>query len=144
MINGLAEFTRLVMLVIQRLHNTCVPSFKASTDDVVHSHHVTVSMCRQHSYANLLEQTMPALVERLAASDVRLRRALPPHLHDITGVADVDYARGEELPTLERVFREALGEGVRRLTTDAIPAAVDAMAREFMRTALPPLLSDCK
>ncbi|GMT09449.1 hypothetical protein PFISCL1PPCAC_746, partial [Pristionchus fissidentatus] len=116
---------------------------QARTDASVHSLHVTISVGRQWTFSNYFQKLLPAAMEAFTTDRVKLRKQLPAGLLDMTGVAELPdgYPLGEAgermTSTLDRhmsKFRSFV-DGMRE-------SGVDLMAREFMRTALPPLLSN--
>lgn len=65
--------------------------FQAYTSDK-HSHHVTVSVCRQFTYYDFINKTMPQLLEQLMQNFVDFRKGLPSFFYDMSGVADINYS----------------------------------------------------
>uniref|UniRef100_A0A915DGW4 Bifunctional lysine-specific demethylase and histidyl-hydroxylase n=1 Tax=Ditylenchus dipsaci TaxID=166011 RepID=A0A915DGW4_9BILA len=51
---------------------------QAKTDAKVHSHHVTVSVCRNFTFSNLLETGLAQYLQNMLESDRQLRTSLPP------------------------------------------------------------------
>lgn len=62
----------------------------ANTDANHHSLHVTVSVCRRVSYADLLDKLVPELLDVVADQQVKMRQSLPVNALDFAGVADAD------------------------------------------------------
>ncbi|KAH7730243.1 CBN-JMJC-1 protein [Aphelenchoides avenae] len=106
-----------------------------------HSLHLTVSVCREFSFTNLLESLVPELVSGVAQQLTQMRRSLPPSMLDMAGVLEANYdneeALGEKLAEPMLAFMSTIKNSL----VNFIPASVDIMAREFMKTALPPLLT---
>jgi Cupin superfamily protein len=124
----------------------------STSDSTLHSHHVTVSACRagNFTFSHLLRTGLQQLLEQWETSELSLRRSLPPLLLDMGGVAEVDYAEnGEEEgdggTALEKKLWGPLGRVLKTAGVDVkkgLPAFVDSVAREFMKTALPPMLTE--
>ena len=72
-------------------------TFQARTGPDSHSHHVTISVCRQHAYADFLELATDEFVQMLTNNSTKLRAALPPLLLDMGGVAKMNYSNSEAL-----------------------------------------------
>ncbi|GMR57866.1 hypothetical protein PMAYCL1PPCAC_28061, partial [Pristionchus mayeri] len=116
---------------------------QARTCDKTHSLHVTVSVGRQWTAANLLQKLLPPALEAFTAARTKLRRQLPPGLLDMTGVADLpgeypleEAAESKLLDPLDRHVSQ-----FRQFVAQMRESGIDLMAREFMRTALPPVLT---
>uniref|UniRef100_A0A914X7S5 Bifunctional lysine-specific demethylase and histidyl-hydroxylase n=1 Tax=Plectus sambesii TaxID=2011161 RepID=A0A914X7S5_9BILA len=115
----------------------------ANTDPHHHSLHVTVSVCRRVSYADLLDKLVPDLLDVVADQRVELRRSLPVNALNFAGVADADL-RTEKYGTERKAFETSLRSMMNFVTdhvTQLTDAGYDMMAREFFKTALPPKLT---
>ncbi|KAI1720601.1 cupin superfamily protein domain-containing protein [Ditylenchus destructor] len=114
---------------------------QAKTDSQIHSHHVTVSVCRNITYSHLLENGLTQYLETMTDRSQQLRKSLPPMLLDMIGTADVDYSSEEHFEKkLVHPCRQFLKSMVNKFA-QFLPSLVDLSAQEFMRTALPPLLT---
>ncbi|PIO74428.1 cupin family protein [Teladorsagia circumcincta] len=67
----------------------------ATTDDDVHSLHITISSGRLWTFADLLEKIVPEAVTSLAKNRWKLRKSLPVGMLDMNGVAEIDYRMEE-------------------------------------------------
>ncbi|VDM53589.1 unnamed protein product [Angiostrongylus costaricensis] len=114
---------------------------QATTSDDVHSLHITISSGRQWSFADLMDILVPEAITTLAKNRWMMRKSLPVGMLDMGGVADIDYRLDEHFEvkwkaaldrhmTALRIFLKELGDG-----------GIDIMAGEFMKTALPPMLT---
>ncbi|KAI6190333.1 Bifunctional lysine-specific demethylase and histidyl-hydroxylase [Aphelenchoides bicaudatus] len=113
----------------------------AKTDSKHDSLHVTISVAQKHSYSNLLENVVTKLLEAKIEEIPQLRKSLPPDVLDICGVSDSTYENDNCLPNLETpiaIYLQQFQIGL----SDTIQSAVDDLGRDFMRKALPPLLTD--
>jgi hypothetical protein len=70
---------------------------QAHTSSDTHSHHLTISVCRRHSYANFFERASEEFINMLTDKSKRLRAALPPLLLDMGGAANLNYTGNESL-----------------------------------------------
>ncbi|KAI1719545.1 cupin superfamily protein [Ditylenchus destructor] len=114
---------------------------QAKTDAQIHSHHVTVSVCRNFTYSHVLQNGLTQYLEAMTERSQQLRKSLPPMLLDMIGTADVDYSSEEHFEKkLVHPCRQFLKSMVNNFS-QFLPSLVDLSAQEFMRTALPPLLT---
>ncbi|KAK6015611.1 cupin family protein, partial [Ostertagia ostertagi] len=67
----------------------------ATTDDDVHSLHITISSGRLWTFADLLEKIVPEAVTTLAKNRWKMRKSLPVGMLDMNGVAEIDYRMEE-------------------------------------------------
>ncbi|VDN06892.1 unnamed protein product [Thelazia callipaeda] len=100
-------------------------------DESIHSLHLTISVGRNITYADLLEEIVPPAISIFANKQVDIRKSLPLRYLDMTGVLDCNYVIGAE----------AVSSNFCNFLKNLNETAVDIMAREFMRTALPPMLT---
>ncbi|CAJ0961064.1 unnamed protein product, partial [Mesorhabditis belari] len=114
---------------------------QASTCKQTHSFHVTISVGRHHSFADMLEKLMPIALTQLGDKRVKLRQGLPPGYLDMTGIAELDYKNEEHEDEKLTIPMAGHMSALNRSVRQAVPFAVDFMAREFMKTALPPMLT---
>ncbi|GMS79167.1 hypothetical protein PENTCL1PPCAC_1342, partial [Pristionchus entomophagus] len=116
---------------------------QARTSPSVHSLHVTVSVGRQWTFSNLLQKMLPAAMEAFTMDRVKLRKQLPAGLLDMTGVAELpdDYPMAEAAESKLHSPLDRHMSKFRSFVAGMRESGVDLMAREFMRTALPPLLT---
>ncbi|CAI2303209.1 unnamed protein product [Caenorhabditis sp. 36 PRJEB53466] len=116
---------------------------QARTDDNVHSLHVTVSTGRKWSFADLMEKVVPEAVGALSENRQKLRRGLPIGLFDMGGVVDLDYSQEDHFVEKFKIVVDRHMSMLRNLVADGLlESAVDSMAKEFMKQALPPLLTE--
>ncbi|CAP31037.1 Protein CBR-JMJC-1 [Caenorhabditis briggsae] len=116
---------------------------QARTDKKVHSLHVTVSTGRQWSFANLMEKVIPEAVGALTEERHKLRRGLPIGLFDMGGVVDLDYSQEEHFTEKFKIVVDRHMSRLRNLVADhLLDSSVDSMTKEFMKQALPPILTD--
>ncbi|VDK60548.1 unnamed protein product [Anisakis simplex] len=111
------------------------------TDASTHSLHLTVSVCRRDAFVDLLEKFLPVAISSLADETLSMRRSMPTRYMDMCGVLPLKYALEKKakpkiLSVLEKQL-DALKQGV----SDAYESAIDMMAREYLKTAIPPLLT---
>lgn len=52
---------------------------------------LTVSVCRNVTYADLLERVIPPALSNFAEQNVNIRKSLPARYLDMTGVLECDY-----------------------------------------------------
>ncbi|EDW62815.2 uncharacterized protein Dvir_GJ17031 [Drosophila virilis] len=111
---------------------------QAVCDQQQHSLHITLSVYQQQAYANLLEELMPAVLQRAIKHHLSLRRGLPLHIWQHLGLAKGDQKselRDELLGNTKRLVQQYL------MPSDAqIDAAVDQLAKRFQHEALPPVV----
>ncbi|VDO28304.1 unnamed protein product [Onchocerca flexuosa] len=110
-------------------------------DKDVHSLHLTVSVCRNVTYADLLERVVPLALSSFAEQHVNIRKSLPAGYLDMTGVLECDYPLFKTGALKLDRFLDAIFSNFCNYIKGLIESAVDMMAREFMKTALPPLLT---
>ncbi|KAI6186315.1 Bifunctional lysine-specific demethylase and histidyl-hydroxylase [Aphelenchoides besseyi] len=114
----------------------------AKTDTVHDSLHVTISVAQKHSISDLLLAVTNKMLQSKIEGIPQLRRNLPVDLLSICGVAEIQYESEDQfLKVLERPMTTYLHQFLIGLN-HVIPAAVDDLAKGFMRKALPPLLTD--
>ncbi|CAJ0579289.1 unnamed protein product, partial [Mesorhabditis spiculigera] len=104
----------------------------------VHSAHITVSVGLNHSFADLLEKILKIGGFR----DFRVRRRIPPGYLDMTLVAELVYRNKEQEKEKLAVPIVKMASSLDCRIRSSVHVAVDLMAREFMRTALPPMLTE--
>ncbi|PAV77681.1 hypothetical protein WR25_23519 isoform E [Diploscapter pachys] len=114
----------------------------AKTDPSTHSLHVTLSTGMHHSFANLLKHMMDDALDLLSEMRSKTRRGLPVGYLDMGGVAELPYSNEEQhiqkfVHPLYRNLRALRNMAAERMGDSAI----DLMAREFFKTALPPRLT---
>ncbi|CAK5059776.1 unnamed protein product [Meloidogyne enterolobii] len=127
---------------------------QANTGQDKLSHHVTISICRKFSYAHFFEKASSEFILLMTEKSKRLRGALPPHFFDMGGMADIAYPNEDSLNNKlipyakifsqkfasEKFFKNKFSQKFAFFSTYA-PAFIDLIAKNFMQTALPPLLS---
>lgn len=114
---------------------------QAHTDPSSYSHHVTVSCCRKNTLSDLLQTALHDIMDVLTAKCAYLRSSLPPLTLDMAGVATIHYDGMETFEEKVVSKFDTIGQMVQDELEENIPSFVDSMANEFMRQALPPLLS---
>nr|CAD2202537.1 unnamed protein product [Meloidogyne enterolobii] len=105
------------------------------------SHHVTISICRKFSYAHFFEQASSEFILLMTEKSKRLRGALPPHFFDMCGMADIAYPNEDSLNNKLIPYAKIFSQKFASDFSTYIPAFIDLMAKDFMKTALPPFLS---
>ncbi|EGT52635.1 hypothetical protein CAEBREN_31833 [Caenorhabditis brenneri] len=116
---------------------------QARTDSKVHSLHVTVSTGRQWSFANLMEKIVPEAIGALTDNRHKLRRGLPIGLFDMGGVIDLDYPQEDHFVEKFKIVVDRHMSMLRNLVADhLLESSVDSLAKEFMKQALPPILTE--
>ncbi|PIO60470.1 cupin family protein [Teladorsagia circumcincta] len=113
----------------------------ATTDDDVHSLHITISSGRLWTFADLLEKIVPEAVTSLAKNRWKLRKSLPVGMLDMNGVAEIDYRMEEHFEDEWKTVVDRHMTVLRNSLREVCDGGIDLMARAFMRTALPPLLT---
>uniref|UniRef100_A0AAF5RVS9 Bifunctional lysine-specific demethylase and histidyl-hydroxylase n=1 Tax=Wuchereria bancrofti TaxID=6293 RepID=A0AAF5RVS9_WUCBA len=110
-------------------------------DKDVHSLHLTVSVCRNVTYADLLERVIPPALSNFAEQNVNIRKSLPARYLDMTGVLECDYPLLKTGTVKLHRFLDNIFSNFCIYIKELSEPAVDMMAREFMKTALPPVLT---
>uniref|UniRef100_A0A8R1TVM9 Bifunctional lysine-specific demethylase and histidyl-hydroxylase n=1 Tax=Onchocerca volvulus TaxID=6282 RepID=A0A8R1TVM9_ONCVO len=110
-------------------------------DKDVHSLHLTVSVCRNVTYADLLERVIPLALSSFAEQHVNVRKSLPAGYLDITGVLECNYPLLKTGALKLDRFLNTIFSNFCNYIKGLIESAIDMMAREFMKTALPPMLT---
>ncbi|CAG4929820.1 unnamed protein product [Colias eurytheme] len=108
------------------------------TIDGEHSLHVTISMYQKHSWADLFEKMLPAALQLAINENVELRRGLPFDIYDNFGIvhSDVNTPRKQEITDLIISMFDKIKSHL------PIDEAVDQMAKNYQRDALPPVVTD--
>ncbi|VDK85470.1 unnamed protein product [Litomosoides sigmodontis] len=112
------------------------------TDKDVHSLHLTISVCRNVAYVDLLEHIIPDALSNFAEQHINIRRSLPTGYLDMTGVLKCDYPLFKTGTVKLNGFLDAIFSNFCKYVMELNEPAIDMMAREFMRTALPPFLTE--
>ncbi|EPB68707.1 cupin family protein [Ancylostoma ceylanicum] len=115
---------------------------QASTADDVHSFHITISSGRLWSFADLMERLVPEAVKGLASNRWKVRKSLPVGMLDMGGVAGIEYRMEEHFEEKWKSVLDRHMTVLRNSLREVCDGGIDLMAREFMRTALPPLLTE--
>ncbi|MCP9259765.1 Bifunctional lysine-specific demethylase and histidyl-hydroxylase NO66 [Dirofilaria immitis] len=115
---------------------------KGFADKNVHSLHLTISVCRNVTYADLLERVIPPALSNFAEQHINIRKSLPAGYLDMMGVLECDYPLFKTGALKLDRFIDAIFANFCNYIKGLIESAVDMMAREFMRTALPPMLTN--
>uniref|UniRef100_A0A6M2DLP5 Bifunctional lysine-specific demethylase and histidyl-hydroxylase n=1 Tax=Xenopsylla cheopis TaxID=163159 RepID=A0A6M2DLP5_XENCH len=110
---------------------------EAHTLEDTHSLHITISVYQKHSWADLLEMMVPAMIDKAIASDPIFRKGLPLDLPNYLGLVHSDKisTRREEL--LQRM-KDLIMKTIEHAPLDA---AVDQLCKNFQHDALPPFIS---
>ncbi|CAG9535774.1 unnamed protein product [Cercopithifilaria johnstoni] len=111
-------------------------------DKDVHSLHLTVSVCRNVAYADLLEHIIPAALSNFADQHVSIRKSLPAGYLDMTGVLKCNYPLFKTGTMKLHRFLDSMFSNFCKYIKELNEPAIDMMAREFMKTALPPVLTE--
>ncbi|CAK5025472.1 unnamed protein product [Meloidogyne enterolobii] len=114
---------------------------QANTGPDKHSHHVTISVCRKFSYAQFFEQASSEFIQLLTDESKRLRGSLPPHLFDMCGMANIVYPNEDSLNNRLIPYAKIFSRKFASEFASYVPSFIDLIAKDFFRTALPPLLS---
>ncbi|VDM80349.1 unnamed protein product, partial [Strongylus vulgaris] len=115
---------------------------QGSTADDAHSFHLTISSGRQWSFANLMEKLVPEAIKGLTANRWKMRKSLPVGMLDMGGVAGIDYRMEEHFQEKWKSVLDRHMTVLRNSLREVCDGGIDLMAREFMKTALPPKLTD--
>uniref|UniRef100_A0A0R3RQS8 Bifunctional lysine-specific demethylase and histidyl-hydroxylase n=1 Tax=Elaeophora elaphi TaxID=1147741 RepID=A0A0R3RQS8_9BILA len=110
-------------------------------DKDVHSLHLTVSVCRNVAYADLLEHIIPAALSNFAEQNMKIRKSLPAGYLDMMGVLECSYPLFETGTKKLHRFLDTICSNFCKYMKELSESAVDVMVREFMKTALPPVLT---
>ncbi|KAG0716285.1 Ribosomal oxygenase 1 [Chionoecetes opilio] len=109
---------------------------QATTNEDIHSIHITVSTYQKNSWGHYLQKLLPRAVELAMAEDVEFRRGLPLDTLRVMGVVNSD----TETPG-RSAFLSKVKELMERLLLYApFDAAGDHLGAGLMHDALPPLL----
>ncbi|CAB3246723.1 unnamed protein product [Arctia plantaginis] len=111
---------------------------QAVTIDGEHSLHVTVSMYQKHAWVDLLEKMLPAALEVAATENVELRQGLPFNIYDHFGVVHED-SNTPVRKQIKEVIIKLLDKIKDHFPIDDV---VDQMHKDFLHSALPPVLND--
>ncbi|KAL3984786.1 Cupin family protein [Acanthocheilonema viteae] len=114
---------------------------QGSADKGVHSLHLTVSVCRNVAYVDLLEHIIPAALSNFAEQHAKIRKSLPVGYLDMTGVLECDYPLFKVGTLKLNRFLDGMFSKFCKYIKELNEPAIDMMAREFMKTALPPVLT---
>ncbi|KJH50327.1 cupin family protein [Dictyocaulus viviparus] len=115
---------------------------QAYTSSDVHSLHLTISSGRHWSFVDLMDKLVPEAITNLAANHSKIRKSLPIGMLDMGGVADIDYHLDEHF---DKKWKAVLNRHMTLLCNTVMnlcDGGIDVMAREFMKTALPPRLTE--
>ncbi|WKY14004.1 hypothetical protein Q1695_004663 [Nippostrongylus brasiliensis] len=115
---------------------------QASTADDVHSLHITISSGRLWTFADLLEKVVPEAVSAMARNSWKMRKSLPVGMLDMNGVAEIDYRLEEHFHDEWKRVVDRHMTTLRNSMREICDGGIDHMARIFMRTALPPRLTN--
>lgn len=111
--------------------------------------HITLSAYQRNSYADLLEQMLPAMLQSTISQAVLLRRGLPLDIWQCTGLAHCDEEDAATPADAAKIrARRAVLAQVRtcldltmKSFAEHIDDAVDKLAVRFQNDALPPALT---
>lgn len=108
------------------------------TIDGEHSLHVTISMFQKHSWADLLELMIPAALQIAINDNAELRGGLPFDIYEKFGLvhSDCNAPRKTEIKNLILSLFDKIKSHL------PIDEAVDQMAKNYQRDALPPVITD--
>ncbi|TKR70129.1 hypothetical protein L596_022189 [Steinernema carpocapsae] len=106
-----------------------------------HSLHITISVCRRNAFADMMDKLVPEVLNQLAEKSATLRRSLPCNFLDMGGIADCDYPSDESYNEKLMMPFGLHVHNLMKLSKNFLDNGVDMMAREFMKTALPPKLT---
>ncbi|KAK0408662.1 hypothetical protein QR680_004083 [Steinernema hermaphroditum] len=106
-----------------------------------HSFHITISVCRRNAFADMMEKLIPEVMEQLAEKSAHLRKSLPCNYLDMGGIADCEYPNDESYSEKLLMPFNMHIRNLAKLTRSFVDNGVDMMAREFMKTSLPPVLT---
>uniref|UniRef100_A0A915Q011 Bifunctional lysine-specific demethylase and histidyl-hydroxylase n=1 Tax=Setaria digitata TaxID=48799 RepID=A0A915Q011_9BILA len=110
-------------------------------DKDVHSLHLTVSVCRNVAYADLLGHIIPPAVFNFAEQHVNIRKSLPVGYLDMAGVLQRKYPLVKTGAVKFHRILDSMFVNFCNYVKELDESAIDMMAREFMKTALPPVLT---
>lgn len=114
---------------------------QAHTVSNSHSHHVTISVCRHFAYADFFEMASAQLIQVLTEKSMKLRHSLPPLLFDMGGTAKQNYSGADSLQQQLLPVAEIFSRKFASNFSTFVPNYIDLMAKEFYKSALPPLLT---
>ncbi|ETN77347.1 hypothetical protein NECAME_11131 [Necator americanus] len=117
---------------------------QASTADDIHSFHITISSGRHWSFADLMDKMIPEAVKSLASNRWKMRKSLPVGMLDMGGVAGIEYRMEEHFEEKWKSVLDRHMTVLRNSIREVCDGGIDLMAREFMRTALPPRLTEAQ
>ncbi|KAK2706655.1 hypothetical protein QYM36_014639 [Artemia franciscana] len=107
----------------------------------VHSLHITVSSFQNNSWANFLEQAVPAALKIATSENPEFRRGLPLDYLSYMGLVHSDNNDIQKMD-LRKLFREK-ARFLMDFLADMLPldSAADQMGKKLIHDALPPILS---
>lgn len=111
---------------------------QAKSVEEEHSMHLTLSACQRTTWGDLLEKLLPRTLQAALEEDIEYRRSLPREYLSYMGVVNSDKNCAERDAFLSKAKQLTVGLA-RFLCTDA---AVDQMAKDFIHSALPPIITE--
>lgn len=115
---------------------------QATTSEDIHSLHITISSGRLWTFADLFEKLVPEAVTAMSNNRWKLRKSLPVGMLDMNGTAEIDYRLQEHFDDEWRLVVDRHMTVLRNSLRDICDGGIDIMAKIFMRTALPPRLTE--
>ncbi|VDN54770.1 unnamed protein product [Dracunculus medinensis] len=109
-----------------------------------HSLHLTVSFCRNTAFIDLLEKLLPVTLSSLANNLRGLRQSLPVQYLDMEGVLRKNYKLSDQFALRFTDFLDSHLQNLRAFSSQFYAAGLDMMACDFMKNALPPMLTQEK
>ena len=111
-----------------------------------YSLHITLSTYQKNAWVDLIEKMLsPSVLSQAAAKQVSLRKGLPLGCLEYMGKMGKGCAKDDAgALNARKKFKETLASLITNavLNDDVIDTAVDEVARQFVRVALPPALTD--
>eukprot|EP00096_Caligus_rogercresseyi_P013490 TRINITY_DN6129_c0_g1_i1.p1 TRINITY_DN6129_c0_g1~~TRINITY_DN6129_c0_g1_i1.p1 ORF type:complete len:440 (+),score=129.22 TRINITY_DN6129_c0_g1_i1:221-1540(+) len=102
-----------------------------------HSLHITISCHQRNSYGDLMSKILTQALETAIEQDADFRKGLPRDYFDYAGAVHSDKESPER-----RGFMSTIKKLINKLYDHApVDDGVDKMAKEFLHSSLPPLLS---
>ncbi|VDM26270.1 unnamed protein product [Toxocara canis] len=111
------------------------------TEASTHSLHLTVSVCRRAAFVDLLEKFIPVAIASVAEKNLSMRKSLPVGYMDMAGVLPLNYSLEKKASAKIFNLLDTQLQALKEEVSNAYESAVDLMAREYLKTAVPPLLT---
>ncbi|XP_074662230.1 ribosomal oxygenase 1-like [Tubulanus polymorphus] len=110
---------------------------QADTPEDSHSLHVTLSTCQQNTWGDLLEKLFPLALQTAFTEDVEFRKSLPRDYMRYMGIVHSE----SDCPERKKFLREIETLMSKLLTHAPVDSACDQMAKSYVHSCLPPVLT---